>query len=403
MDRPSHMTKIYIIDDDIQVAELLVTAIRGFGLQAESFNNAYDFLGVKLNVEDIILLDLNMPDMDGIEVIRKLASSCCSARLILISGHDLGVLHSAEQLAQAHSLKVVAGLTKPISIAQLKELILRLVQEMPDSIILKEGRYLSPDITELVSAIENDQFVLHYQPQIEVATGRVSGAEALVRWIHPERGIVYPEDFISLAEKNHLMGSLTELILVRVLHQQKTWKKNGIVVPVSVNISADNIRGLSLPENLMEIIQTNELDAHCITLEITESALMDELVTSLDILTRLRIKGFKLSIDDFGTGYSSLSQLHRIPFTEMKVDKSFVMSMGYDVESRAIVKTCVMLGHELSMSVVAEGVESGEILDMLKSLGCDYAQGYHISSPLPEDEFLEWYQKNNSDKLTVAG
>lgn len=388
------MTKVFIIDDDVQIAELLSTAIEGFGLVTECFNSAHDFFEISVSDIDIIMLDLNMPDMDGIEVIRALAITGCKARVILISGHDVGVLHSAEQLAQAHALKIVASLTKPIRMSDLKKLILDLAVELPGEQQAMEGNHLLPEVNELSEALKNNDFILHYQPQIDVRTGKLIGVEALVRWQHKHRGLVYPDMFISLAEEHNLIGELTDIVIKNSISQVKQWLQSGHKIPVSVNISADNVKGLYLPEQLMDVINNNQLDPGYLTLEVTESALMGELVTSLDILTRLRMKGFKLSIDDFGTGYSSLSQLHRIPFTELKIDKSFTMSMCNDVESRAIVKTCIMLGHELNMKVVAEGVESQRELEELRSLGCDIAQGYHIARPMPEEQFMEWFKSS---------
>lgn len=390
------MTKVFIIDDDVQIAELLTTAIQSFGLVAECYNSAHDFFEVPVDNIDIIMLDLNMPDMDGIEVIRALAITGCKARVILISGHDVGVLHSAEQLAQAHALKVVASLTKPIRMHDLKKLILDLAIEAPSEQQAMEGSHLLPEVNELAEALQNNDFLLHYQPQIDLRTNKLIGVEALVRWQHKQRGLVYPDMFISLAEQHNLIGDLTDIVINQSIEQVKQWQRLGYEIPVSVNISADNVKGLYLPEQLMEVLNRNQLSSEYLTLEVTESALMGELVTSLDILTRLRMKGFNLSIDDFGTGYSSLSQLHRIPFTELKIDKSFVMSMCNDIESRAIVKTCIMLGHELNMKVVAEGVESQQELEELRSLGCDIAQGYHISRPLSETQFLEWYESTLS-------
>jgi hemerythrin-like metal-binding protein/PAS domain S-box-containing protein len=178
---------------------------------------------------------------------------------------------------------------------------------------------------------------LHYQPQIDIKSGKLAGVEALVRWEHPDHGLVYPDMFIPMAEKNGLIGDLTEQIIKQAVLQSLSWKEMNFMVQVSVNISAENITSLKLPEQLRIMLDDNKLDPSMLTLEVTESALMGELVTSLDILTRLRMKGIELSIDDFGTGYSSLSQLYRVPFTELKVDQSFVMRMRFDEEAKGIV------------------------------------------------------------------
>jgi len=362
------MTEVFIIDDEEQIADLLGEA-------------------VSLS---------NMPKMDGIEVIRELSKNGSKASLILMSGYDVGVLRSAEKLAHAYELEIMTSINKPI---QLDELMMALIShrktlgskpQPPDQNI-----YV-PTPEDLEAAIDADQLVLHYQPQIDLKSGEIIAAEALVRWMHPEHGMLFPDSFIPLAETSGLMGKLTSTVLdiaiTRVSHQQSF----NCQVPISVNVSATNISSLGLPEELKDKIRIFKLDPSLLTIEITESALMGELVTSLDILTRIRMKGFALSIDDFGTGFSSLSQLHRVPFNELKVDKSFVMEMDTDREAKAIVKTCIMLGHELNMRVVAEGVESETTLTMLKEMGCDIAQGYYITRPLSEENFQTWLEEHPS-------
>jgi len=393
------MTKVYIVDDDIQIAELLMATVEGIGLNSQYFTSAKAFLQLSVDAADIILLDLNMPDIDGIEVIRILGKNGCQAQLVLISGHDKGILHSAEQLAQAHLLKVAASFTKPFQMEEFKALIKEISQDTLSSNNVACDQQALLTANELKSGIQNNQLILHYQPQVDVRTGELRGVEALVRWQHPERGLVYPDQFIGLAERNDLIADLTASVIAMSIEQSRQWQDGGLTTRMSVNISSDNITSLSLPEQLTEMLSHNQLDPARLSLEVTESALMGELVTSLDILTRLRMKGFALSIDDFGTGYSSLSQLHKIPFTELKIDRSFIVSMTQDDESKAIVKTCILLGHELNMEIVAEGVETQEILDTLKEFGCDIAQGYYISRPVSADALFEWAMKNTQQLL----
>ncbi|MBL4584255.1 MAG: EAL domain-containing response regulator [Pseudomonadales bacterium] len=386
-------TEIIIVDDDRLVAEMLATAASIVGFNTHIYTHAIDFLAHDLDRQDIVLLDLSMPGIDGIEVIRTLSANKLPIALVLISGHDRGVLHSAEQLAKAHSLKVIGTLSKPIQIPHLQRILLKQFA----SFRATKKLYHSCEIAlakpeEVVQAITQEQLLIHYQPVLDMTTCDMVGVEALVRWQHPEQGLIFPDAFIPVAEQNGLMEQLTGYVLGAVLKDRQAWLKEGLALHCSINISADNITSLGLPEQLMALLHKNQCEPSDITLEITESTLMGELVTSLDILTRLRMKGFSLSIDDFGTGYSSLSHLHRIPFTELKIDRGFVMDMVNDEEARAIAKTCIMLGHELDMKVVAEGIESQEIWDILVSYGCDFGQGYHIARPMPADSLLEWSQ-----------
>ncbi len=384
---------VYLIDDEAEMVELLTDVVEMIGLKVHGFTRASQFFEeVKTFASgSILMLDLNMPEMDGIEVMRRLAGMDNPPALILVSGHDAGVLHSAEKLSEAHRLTLIASLSKPLSMDKLLQLLIQYTESTSSN---QQQKAASSEINispaELKQAIENDQLVMHYQPQIAVATGMLSGVEALVRWQHPQHGLIYPNYFIKVAEKNHLIGALTQSVIRAVVQQEKEWQSKGLTLTVSVNISAEDITSLALPEQLSQLLKDNQLDPTRLILEVTESALMGELVTSLDILTRLRLKGLCLSIDDFGTGFSSLSQLHRVPFTELKIDQSFVSNLSTDDEARAIVKTCIMLGHELNMKVVAEGVEDGATLEQLRNMGCDLAQGYFISRPVSADKLVAW-------------
>lgn len=384
---------IYLLDDEEALVELHTEVAELAGFNAQGYTRASEFFEqvVEFDDDSLMVLDLHMPEMDGIEVMRRLAKMPNPPALILISGHDAGVLHSAEKLCRAHGLEVIASLTKPLSLDNLLQLFQQQIhdvrpQKHRDSHMLEDEL----TVTDLQQAIRNEQLVLHFQPQLEIATDMLAGIEVLVRWQHPEQGLIYPDRFIPLAEQNGLMAELTHWVIDNTVKQEQLWQDAGITTTVSANISALDITSLTLPEQLAELLEDNKLAPTRLTLEITESALMGELVTSLDILTRLRLKGIRLSIDDFGTGYSSLSQLHRVPFTELKIDRDFVSNMSTDDEARAIVKTCILLGHELNMRVVAEGVEREADLSLLKQMGCDIAQGYFIARPMPGSELIAW-------------
>ncbi len=381
--------KLYILDDDSQYANLLFELAKRSGWPAVVEQSASRFLDYDLSAGGILVLDLNMPEMDGIEVIRALAKEKKRLLLILISGFDARVLHSARQLAEAHDIKVLASLTKPVV---RKEFIKAL-----ESVAGGEGRVISPvsrnepvTAQELTEAILQRQLVLHFQPQVTIATEVLLGVEALVRWQHPERGLIFPGDFIPLAEKEGLIDRLTEVVIILAVEQSRRWQSEGLDVVISVNVSAENIKSLSLPEQLKELTDKHAIEPGKIELEITESAFMGELTSSLDVLNRLRMKGFSLSIDDFGTGYSSLTQLYQAPFTELKIDQRFIMRMIEDKEAMVIVKICIMLGHMLGMRLVAEGVETRDVWDELKKLGCDVAQGYFIAKPMPAEALITW-------------
>ncbi len=383
---------IHIIDDEPALLELLSEVVEQLGLEVQCYSRASSFFNQPaLMADSILVLDLQMPEMDGIEVMRRLAAMDLPPALILVSGHDIRVLHAAEKLGRAQKLEILASLSKPLSLETLRQLLKQHafkegVEQSSDEGVIKQT--LGAD--ELKHAIEEGELLLHYQPQVNIATGKLMGVEALVRWQHPKQGLLYPDSFLPLAEESDLMDRLTSWVIGDVIQQKQQWNSLGLSLSVSVNISAVNITSLTLPEQVTDLLEDKQLDPTKLTLEVTETALMGTLVTSLDILTRLRLKGVKLSIDDFGTGYSSLSQLHRVPFSELKIDRSFVSGMSKDSEAHSIVKTCIILGHELNMHVIAEGVEDRETWALLRTLGCDVAQGYYIAKPMLGSALCEW-------------
>ncbi len=252
-------------------------------------------------------------------------------------------------------------------------------------------------IAQVRPAIENDEFVLYYQPKLRLEDGSVAGVEALVRWQHPERGLVFPDDFIPLVEQTVLLRPLTQHLLQEALRQWHGWKHAGLDVKISVNLSARNLLDIQLPEQVAHALSKWGAPPEALIFELTESFLMSDPARSIGVLDDLAGVGVELSIDDFGTGYSSLSYLRRLPIREIKIDKSFVMRMDTDPSDAMIVRATVDLGRNLGLRVVAEGVESERTWEMLKTLGCDVAQGYWMSKAVPASEVTGWIRQRNED------
>jgi EAL domain-containing protein (putative c-di-GMP-specific phosphodiesterase class I) len=248
---------------------------------------------------------------------------------------------------------------------------------------------------ELRRAIENDELFLVYQPKIDLKRGSVCGVEALIRWRHPQRGVLGPNEFIPFAEHTELIKPLTRWVINKALSQHAEWRKAGIKISISVNLSARNLQDPQLPEEIERLLKEWNVEPYYLELEITESAMMADPAEAMDILSRLHKTGIRLSIDDFGTGFSSLAYLKRMSVDEIKIDRSFVMHMYENEGDAAIVRSTIELGHNLGLKVMAEGVERKEIWNILKTLGCDRAQGFHISRPLPPAEFMEWLNKSS--------
>jgi diguanylate cyclase (GGDEF)-like protein/PAS domain S-box-containing protein len=252
----------------------------------------------------------------------------------------------------------------------------------------------SPDrlalVGELRQAIEQEQLTLHYQPKVGVRTGTVTGVEALVRWQHPERGLIPPDRFIPLAEQTGLIRPLTRWVLNAALRQCNTWRQAGLEIPVSVNLSMRNLHDPELPEVIAKLLARWGVPPTGLRVEVTESAVMADPGRAMEVLGQLRALGLEIAIDDFGTGYSSLGYLKRLQVTQLKIDRSFVQHMATDGSDLAIVHATIAMGHNLGLTVVAEGVEEKFAWELLTRLGCDAAQGYYLSRPLPVPELLEW-------------
>src|SRR6266508_2561405 len=249
---------------------------------------------------------------------------------------------------------------------------------------------------ELRRAIESDQLVLHYQPKVDAHSGRVLGVEALVRWQHPDHGLIPPGEFIPLAERTGLIGPLTHYVLDAALRQCQQWRQAGHELAVAVNISARRLLDVEFPDEVASLLARWEVPARLLVVEITESTIMADPDRALEILGRLDAMGVQLSIDDFGTGYSSMAYLKSLPVHELKVDRSFVTQMNSDSRDAVIVRSTIDLGRNLGLRVVAEGVEDQTTLQELDVLGCDAIQGYYVSRPVPPDDLIRWLEQHQA-------
>ena len=266
---------------------------------------------------------------------------------------------------------------------------------------------------ELRQAIDNDELILHFQPKINIRTNTVTGAEALVRWQHPQHGFMPPDEIIPLAERTGLIKPLSMWVLKRAIEQALIWHGNKLKLNIAINISPSTLHDMELPDAITGVLASYTLAPHHITFEITEGSIIKDPARALEILTRLANMGIRISIDDFGTGYSSLAYLKKMPASEVKIDKSFVLDMLENENDAAIVRATIDLAHNLGMKVVAEGVENKETADCLAELGCDMLQGYYFSKPLASQDFSAWISDHTprekqatamgAESLSVAG
>ena len=382
--------RILVLDDESFMLKLLTHMLIRLGYpRVTACDNgpaALAWVGAPVNQPHLILLDLNMPDMDGIEFVRKLAEHNYTGSLILVSGEDERMLQMAEKLVQAHRITVLGHLNKPVSLAGLAMVVERW-RPAHGALHAAKKVYCAG---QLRAAIANGELVNYYQPKVAVATGAVIGVETLVRWRHPADGLVFPEQFIGIAEEHGLIDALTRVVLSAAVAQARAWQQAGLHLRVAVNVSMNNLSSVTFADFVAGAALAAGVAPQDIVLEVTESRLMLDQRAPLEVLTRLRLKRFHLSIDDFGTGNSSLTQLRDIPFDELKIDQSFVHGAWHDKIARAMFDASLGLGKQLGMEIVAEGVEDRDDWDLVRKTGCDMAQGYFIARPMPAPDLADW-------------
>ena len=382
--------RILVFDDDPAVGTAISAMISYLEMSALPVTNPEDFFKAMVEWNPThVLLDLIMPDMDGVEVLQQLAMSGCHCPIALLSGANSRVLKAAQRSGSEHGLNITHVLKKPLTLASLEEFLN--ANTVEQSRPTKKKSIKDPEVSEseLQEAIEKEQFYLCYQPIIHCNSQMLKGFEVLVRWKHPVRGIVAPDQFIPLAENLGLIGPITEQI-VKAAFAWLAEKPRYPDLSLSINMSAKTFGHVRFPDQICGWAQNFGVSPESVILEVTETAAMEDQLQALDLFTRLRVKGFQVSIDDFGIGNSSLMLLASLPFSEIKVDKTFAITANESEESRTIIKSTVDLSHNLGLSVVTEGVEDAETLEYLRLIGCDYAQGYHIARPMLGDQANEW-------------
>jgi EAL domain-containing protein (putative c-di-GMP-specific phosphodiesterase class I)/FixJ family two-component response regulator len=382
--------KILVLDDDLDMGLLIAEVAESMDTPCTTTSTPDAFLRQLDSDVTLIVLDMMMPGMDGVEILRLLAKCDSKAGIILVSGVGKRVMEIAEKLAGIQDLRIVGQLHKPFRVAELKSMIGG-AHDVRAGSVPEERVVRGFDRAELEGAIRNDELLIHYQPQIDILRNRVVGIEALVRWHHPTLGLICPDEFIGAMETADLITDLGWMVVRQALLDLPRFVDEYGDLPVlSVNASVRSLQNLEYPDRFIELVREAGVPPAKVMIEITEGGLIERLVTTLDVLVRLRMKGIQLSIDDFGTGYSMMYQLRNIPAGELKVDRSFVLNLFGSDGDRVMVEKTIEIGHELGMKVVAEGVDAQEHLDFLASRGCDIAQGYYFSRPLPPDQLVEW-------------
>ena len=390
--------RVLVVDDKAFVRTMTGRILQSVGVEHISYaansHEALDFLRRDDPRVGLVLCDLMMPDMDGVEVVRHAAELPHKPPFIFISGANAALLGTAADMARARGLLVLGALEKPISVEAVRSMLVKL--ETVRSSPRLAQRTVPLTAADLSLGLDRNQIILHYQPKINLRTGRIEGFESLARWQHPDHGLVPPGQFITLAEESGIIEPLTDRVLMLALKQCADWNAAGMATKISINISAHLLVDLRMPDRIARETAQYRVDPKQIILEITETGVFRDAADTLDILARLHMKGFALSIDDFGTGYSSMEQLRRVPFAELKIDRAFVNGAAQNHKAKAILQSSANLGKSLGLSVVAEGAETQEDWDLLAALGLDVVQGYFVSKPMPVETVMDW-SKNWND------
>ncbi|MBY0573861.1 MAG: response regulator [Undibacterium sp.] len=381
---------IMVIDDNSLDMELTCSYLRQLGIhRIFCCNDGRQALDILANTTPhIIICDLTMPEMDGINLLRKIAKNNYAGGVIILSSVDRSIMKAAENLVRAYGLHFLASIHKPLRKQELLAAIDRQAPNIEGARIQSKVALLS--FAELQRGLLDGCVDVYFQPKISIASRRVVGAECLARWHHPVHGTLEPADFIAVIEAQGLIDQLTQIVMGKAAAQLRQWNNHGHQLKLSVNISIDNLHQVNLPEEFTALVQAVGIRPSQFILEITETKLMENLTLSLEILIRLRLKGFGLSIDDFGTGFSTMENLKQLPFTELKIDRAFVHSANHDEAARAILNSSIQQGKIFQLSLVAEGVESKQDWDFIVNSGCDEVQGYYIAPAMPALEFIAW-------------
>ena len=385
---------VLVVDDDAEQREFFLRILPRVGdYDVVCASSGADALALLSNHEmkiNLVVCDLQMPGMDGMALLRRIGTFRRDVAVIVLSSADTSILRSVELMAKAMGLNVLGSLQKPVERARLEKLV-RLHREVVASVPRGAGRELGT--ADIDRALAGNEFIVYFQPKVNLITGKVSSAEALVRWQHPIHGLLEPEEFLPLVASSGRLVRLTQSILASSIAHVADWRKRGCQISFSVNLSLSALSNPLFCEDIQTLLASRGLKPEDLTFEILESATMVDVGRALETMTRLRLNGFGLAIDDFGTGFSSYEQLSRIPFTELKIDRTFVSGASHTPRLATMVSSCIELANRLELKIVAEGVETKEDWDYLIAAGATEAQGYFIAKPMPGDDIVPWIER----------
>ena len=380
---PASALSVMVVEDHGFQRRMALRLLGELGVEdvadAADGHAALQMLSARKQPPDVVMVDLDMPGMDGVEFIGHVAQRRLARAVLVVSALDPALLNTVQTMTRAFGLHVLGSVEKPLTADKLAAALAGY-----DQLLLAEDadEPVAITATEIRAALAHGEIGPWFQPQVEFANGRPVAVEALARWVRADGRVVRPQNFIGLLEREGLADPMTDLILEQSCRWIREWSRQGLRLNLSVNVSATALADPTAADRYQRIVKEQGVDPSEVVLELTESSVMGDAARALGVLARLRLKGFGLAIDDFGTGYSSLAQLSQIPFTELKIDQGFVTGAHSQPRKRAVVEASLDLARKLELDVVAEGVASVEDWQMLAELGCGMAQGHLIAPPV---------------------
>jgi EAL domain-containing protein (putative c-di-GMP-specific phosphodiesterase class I)/AmiR/NasT family two-component response regulator len=350
---------------------------------------------------ELLIVDLEMPMMDGPELLSALGGRGMRAPIVLASSRERALINSVQDMGTALGLRIVGALQKPLTLASLSALLQNKLHAAVQNKSPAQLQAVDPE--SLRAALARGDITVHYHPQVEIDTGRVRGVEALARWHDAKLGWIAPDAFIPVAEQHGLIRELTLHVMDAAMRQTALWNHHGLDLSIAVNLSPILLEHGELVQEISDLQHEHGLRADQIVLEVTESSLLRDLAIALGVLTRLRLRGFRLSLDDYGTGFSSMQQLARIPFTELKIDRTFVHGAHERDSLQVILRSALEMASQLGIETVAEGVECLQDWRLLRQYGCKLAQGWLLAKAMPGGELETWLATLNRRRTELHG
>jgi len=393
--------RLLVVDDDLVQRTIIGKLGAKLGYEAvvaPTFEIASELL--RTERFDIMTLDLSLGERDGVELLRLIADLKLNAMpIVVISGCEERILNTTKRVGQALDLSLTHCLTKPLHLDNVRDALTAPARDQ----MAAAGEAAMPEIDRerILAALGGNEFFVEFQPKVDLKTGQPVGAEALARWRMPEFGILSPAIFIPLVERFGLMPELTNRILSSAIADSRRLIEKHPGFTIAVNVSGSLLTDLMLPERIEGILREERVAPQSLIVEVTESVAMSDVDRAMDILVRLRIKGIGAAIDDFGTGFSSLAALARLPFSELKIDQTFVKGCEADEDMMKIVEASIALASAFRMKVVAEGIDNAHTLARVRQAGCDIGQGYLFAPSLRLERVERWMAQQAS--LNAAG